>query len=85
MIEVNARENPTSSFNTRLRELRRRTRLRALGHGLMRLGAAGGLMLLLATWAVGGPAGPGAFNGWGLTLSLLLGLAIGLASTFIDY
>lgn len=76
MTEVDTRENPTSSFNTRLRELRRRIRLRVLGHGLTRLGAAGGLMLLLATWAVGGPAGPGAFNGWGLTLSLLLGLVI---------
>ena len=33
--------------------------------------AVAGLMILAATWAIGGDIGPGTFNGWGLSLSLL--------------
>ncbi len=66
--------NPNQNFETRLRRLLSGTRRRALGHGLIRFGAVGGLMTLAAVWAVGGRTGPGAFNGWGLSLSLLVAL-----------
>ncbi len=73
---MNARTDHTANFDTRLRRLLARTRLRALSQGLLRFSAIGGLMSLAAVWAVGGEAGPGAFNGWGLSLSLLAGLAV---------
>ncbi len=75
MADVNVRKDNNSAFDTRLRQLLWRTRLRALANGLIRLGAIGGLMVLVSAWAVGGETGPGGFNGWGLTLSLGLGLA----------
>ncbi len=73
---MNATQRHTPDFDHRLQRLLSRTRRRALVHGLVRFGAVGGLMVLAATWAVGGDTGPGAFNGWGLSLSLLSGLLI---------
>ena len=76
MTEVTTPEHHTISFDHRLQRLLADTRRRALGYGLLRFGAAGGLMVLAAVWAIGGAIGPGAFNGWGLSLSLLVGLLI---------
>jgi len=73
-MNVNPDGNPIQNFDTRLRRLLVRTRWRALGHGLVRFGAVGGVMILAAVWALGGRTGPGAFNGWGLSLSLAAGL-----------
>jgi hypothetical protein len=61
-------------FDTRLHRLLARARRRVLGWGLVRWGATGGAMLLASVWVLGGEHGPGSFNGWGLTLSLLAGL-----------
>lgn len=75
MMIVNAGRHHTPVFRQQLRQLRNRTRLRSLLDGLTRFGALGGLMVLAAVWSVGGETGPGAFNGWGLSLSLAAGLA----------
>ena len=79
---MNPRQDHTSNFEAQLRRLLMRTRLRALGHGLIRVGAVGGLMVLVAAWSFGGKLDPGVFNGWGLSLSLLVGL-MALAWNFL--
>ena len=63
------------NFDSQLRRLLVRTRRRAVGHGLVRLGATGGTLAVVAAWAMGGEARPDAFNGWGLSLSLAACLA----------
>ncbi len=75
-------QEPALHFDARLRRLLRGTRLRALGHGLIRFGGTAGMMSLAAAWALGGKPEPGAFNAWGLGLSLLIGLVL-LAWNFL--
>ncbi len=74
MSTVNPGPQRSPDFDAQLQQLLHRTRLRALGHGLIRLGAVGGLMVVLATWSLGGKMEPGVFNGWGLSLSVGAGL-----------
>ncbi len=52
-----------------------RTRLRVGVHGLARVLAVGGPMVLLAIWSAGGTTAPGGFLAGGLLISLLAGLA----------
>lgn len=59
----------SQTFAERLHLLLRRTRLRAVGRGLLWWSASVGPLTLVAVWALGGTSGPGSFNGWGLSLS----------------
>jgi len=65
-----------SNFQTRLGRLLRRTKLRALRHGLVRTLVLAGGALLAAVWAVGAETRPGGFVAWGLSLSLLMVLIL---------
>ena len=76
MPPVKSQPRHEAKFAQHLQRLLVRTRVRAMGQGLVPCLAVGGLMLSVAMWSLGGTTGPGRFNGWGLSLSLAAGLLV---------